>query len=415
MVLENLLHRQSVLARYRLPPLGAELDGFCSWMNEQGYLHSSIRGYAARISQFSLFLRRRGVTTADQVEEEHAERFIARRRRTHGRHWLDDTQRALRLLTRYLTDRGVLKPQVKTPTPHEELFDQYAKYLRDDRGLAASTVRTYSIYLKSFIKVLDQEDLSHAISTLTPQDVQAFFCKCAQGKATRTRGYIRAGLRHFFTFCAREGYGGGHLAEAVPRVYSYRLADIPRQIPEQDACKLLDSIDRSTGLQRRDYAMILLLYTYGVRGGQVRALCLNDIQWRQCRIRFPACKGGRQVIMPLTTKVGDALLDYLRNGRQQATCPEVFLTDHAPIRPLRTDDLYARIRSLMKGLGLGHGVRGPHGFRHAFASRMLGNGHSMKTIADMLGHRDINSTFIYTKVDFQTLADVPLDWPGGEP
>ena len=187
--MENLLHRQSVLARYRLPPLGAELDGFCSWMNEQGYSHSSIRGYAARISQFSLFLRRRGVTIADQVEEEHAERFIARRRRTHGRHWLDDTQRALRLLTRYLTDRGVLKLRVKAPTPHEELLDRYAKYLRNDRDLAANTVRAYSFYLKSFIKGLDQEDLSHAISALMPQDVQAFFCKCAQGKATRTRGY----------------------------------------------------------------------------------------------------------------------------------------------------------------------------------------------------------------------------------
>jgi site-specific recombinase XerD len=81
---------------------------------------------------------------------------------------------------------------------------------------------------------------------------------------------------------------------------------------------------------------------------------------------------------------------------------------------MQADDLYARVCSLLRGLGLGDVARGPHGFRHAFASRMLGNGHSMKTIADMLGHRDINSTFIYTKVDFRTLADVPLDWPGGE-
>ena len=73
--------------------------------------------------------------------------------------------------------------------------------------------------------------------------------------------------------------------------------------------------------------------------------------------------------------------------------------------------LYTRVCSHLRSLGLGQGARGPHGFRHAFASRLLGNGHSLKTIADMLGHRDINSTFIYTKVDFRTLADVPLDWP----
>jgi site-specific recombinase XerD len=80
---------------------------------------------------------------------------------------------------------------------------------------------------------------------------------------------------------------------------------------------------------------------------------------------------------------------------------------------MQADHLYTRVCSRLKSMGLGNGPRGPHGFRHAFASRLLDNGHSIKTIADMLGHRDINSTFIYTKVDFRTLEQVPLDWLGG--
>ena len=411
MILEDVVHHSCELARYRLPPLGAELDGFCDWLDEQGYSYSSIQGFAAKVSQFNLFLRRRGITVADRIEEEHTERFSARRRRTQSRDWLDVTRCALRLLIRYLTDRGVLKPRPIVPAPDEELLDRYAQYLGSDRGLAASTIRSYRFYLTPFIQALDQKDLPGAITDLSPQDVQSFFCRCAQGKATRTRGHIRLGLRHFFAFCAREGYGGGHLVEAIPHIYSYRLAEVPRQIPEQDAHRLLQSIDRSTKLGRRDYAMVLLLYTYGVRGGQVRALRLKDIQWRQSRIRFPACKGGRQVIEPIIAEVGDALLDYLRHGRPHAAWPEVFLTARAPIHPISAAHLYARVCSRLRGLGLGQGARGPHGFRHAFASRLLGNGHSIKTIADMLGHRDINSTFIYTKVDFRTLAEVPLDWP----
>jgi len=412
MVLEDVVHRSCELARYRLPPLGAELDGFCNSLDEQGYSYSLIRGYAARVSQFNLFLCRRGIKTGDPIEEEHAQRFISRHRRTQSQSWLDVTRRALRLLTCYLTDQGILRPRPKVPAPYEELLARYVQYLGSYRGLSASTIRCYRFYLTPFLQALDQDDLPRAIGDLTPQDVQSFFIKRAQGKATTTRGHIRLGLRHFFAFCARDGYGSRHLADAVPHIYSYRLADVPRQIPEQDAHALLESIDRSTGLGRRDYAMILLLYTYGVRGGQVRTLRLEDIQWRQSRIRFPACKGGRQVIEPLIDEVGDALLDYLRNGRPQATYPEVFLTDRAPIHPMHADHLYARVCSRLKRLGLDHGARGPHGFRHAFASRMLGNGHSMKTIADMLGHRDINSSFIYTKVDFRTLAEVPLDWPG---
>ena len=414
MVLKEVVHRSCELARYRLPPLGGELDGFCNSLDEQGYSYSLIRGYTARISQFNLFLRQRGIKIGDPIEEEHVQRFISRHRRTRSQSWLDLTRRALRLLTCYLTDRGILIPSPKVLAPYEELLARYVRYLGSNRGLSASTIRCYGFYLTPFLQALDQDDLPRAIGELTPQDVQSFFIKHAQGKATTTRGHIRLCLRHFFAFCAREGYGSGHLADAVPHIYSYRMADVPRQIPEQDAHSLLESIDRSTGLGRRDYAMILLLYTYGVRGGQVRALRLEDIQWRQSRIRFPACKGGRQVIEPLIDEVGDALLNYLRNGRPQATYPEIFLTDRAPIHPMHADHLYARVRSLLKRLGLDQGARGPHGFRHAFASRLLGNGHSMKTIADMLGHRDINSTFIYTKVDFRTLADVPLDWPGGE-
>lgn len=412
MVLGNLLRRPCVLARYRLPPLGPELEGFSGWLDEQGYSFSSLRLCASRGSQFNLFLRRRGVTTASQIEEEHADQFLARRCRTACASWLVDTRRAIRLLNRFLTNRGVLKPRPQVPSAYEELLARYARYLENDRGLAASTVRSYRFYLSSFVEALDLRDVRGAIAQLTPQDVQDFFCKCAQGKATTTRGHIRLGLRHFFAFCAREGYGAGHLVEAVPHIYSYRMANVPRQIPEQDAHALLDSIDRRTKPGRRDYAMILLLYSYGIRGAQVRALRLKDIQWRQSRICFPACKGGRQVIEPLTDEVGDALLDYLRNGRPHAAWPEVFLTDRAPIHPMHADHLYTRVCSRLRSLGLGQGARGPHGFRHAFASRLLNNGHSIKTIADMLGHRDINSTFIYTKVDFRTLADVPLDWPG---
>jgi len=411
MILEDVVQRPYVLARYRLPPLGTELDGFCNRLDEQGYSYSSIQGFAARVSQFNIFLRRRGIMATDQIGEELAERFATRCRRMHSRRWLDDTRRALGVLIGYLTDRGVLKPRPKAPTPYEELLDRYAQYLEGHRGLAVSTIRCYRFYLTRFIQALDQRNLPGAITDLAPQDVQSFFCKCVQGKATGTRGHIRAGLRHFFAFCAREGYGVGHLSEAVPHIYSYRLADVPRQIPEQDARRLLESIDRRTKPGRRNYAMILLLYTYGVRGGQVRALRLNDIHWRQSRICFPACKGGRPVIEPITADVGDALLDYLRNGRPCAAWPEVFLSDHAPVRPLSPTSLYNCICSRLRSLGLGQGARGPHGFRHAFASRLLGNGHSIKTIADMLGHREINSTFIYTKVDFRTLAEVPLDWP----
>jgi site-specific recombinase XerD len=222
---------------------------------------------------------------------------------------------------------------------------------------------------------------------------------------------LRDALRSFFRFCRQKGYLERNLEESVPQVRSYRLSDVPRGVSDEDARKTLEAIDRTTPIGRRDFAMIQLLHTYGVRGAQVRALRVEDIGWRESRIRFAACKGGKEVIEPLTEEAGESLLEYLMYGRPHALCPEVFLTVHPPYRPLGPAcRFFSIVRERMRKAGVSQPA-GPHAFRHGFATRMLRHGQSMKTIADLLGHRSINSTFIYSKVDLQKLAQLPLDWP----
>jgi len=171
-------------------------------------------------------------------------------------------------------------------------------------------------------------------------------------------------------------------------------------------------IDRTTSVGRRDYAIIRLLYTYGVRGGQVRALMLDDIAWRDNRIRFPAAKGGKAVIVPLTDEAGEALLDYLRHARPASPQPEVFLTVAPPHRALRIPStVTVLVVQALERAGVDIPKAGSHVFRHGFAQRMLAQGESLKTIADLLGHRHLDTTFIYTKVDLDALHLLPLDWP----
>jgi integrase len=202
------------------------------------------------------------------------------------------------------------------------------------------------------------------------------------------------------------------LAEAIPRLRTYKLSGVPRAISEEDAEKVLLSIDRTTPVGRRDFAIIQLLYTYGVRGGQVRALQLQDVEWRQSRIRFRSHKRGKEVVVPMTDQVGEALLEYLRHGRPDAPYQEVFLTAHAPVRPMKSPAAMSLlVGHHMVQVGVSCPKKGSHAFRHGFATRMLQRGQSLKTIADLLGHRNINTTFMYTKVDLPTLQQLPLDWP----
>jgi integrase/recombinase XerD len=132
-------------------------------------------------------------------------------------------------------------------------------------------------------------------------------------------------------------------------------------------------------------------------------------------LHFTALKHGKGILQPLTDEEGETLLDYLQHTRPESSYSEVFLTLRAPYRPMQySTTLSEIIARRMRAAGISAPTYGAHAFRHRFASRMLEHGHSLKSIADMIGHRCIQTTFIYTKVDFQALNQVALDWPEEE-
>jgi integrase len=223
---------------------------------------------------------------------------------------------------------------------------------------------------------------------------------------------MQSALRTFLRFCLHSGYIERSLEHAVPTLRTYKLATVPRGLSDTQVQQVLRCINRSTHVGQRDYAILLLLYTYGVRGGQVRALRLEDIDWAQNQILFKALKHGKDSHLPLTPEVGESLLDYLQNSRPSFPHPHVFLTCRAPYRPFHhSNSLSAIVSRYIRAAGIEIPSKGAHAFRHCFATRMLQKDHSLKAIADVLGHRYIGTTFIYTKVEFNALKQVPLEWP----
>ena len=223
---------------------------------------------------------------------------------------------------------------------------------------------------------------------------------------------MQSALRSFLRFCLHQGYIEQSLDRAVPTLRTYKLATVPRGLSDSQAQQVLRGMDRSNPVGRRDYAILQLLYTYGVRGGQVRALRFEDIDWAHNQILFKASKHGKDSRLPLTAEVGDSLLDYLQNSRPPYAYPHVFLTCRAPYHPFpHSSSLSAIVQRRFRAAGIELSSMGAHAFRHGFATRMLHKGHSLKAVADVLGHRHLQSTFIYTKVDFKALKQVALQWP----
>jgi integrase/recombinase XerD len=418
MVLEDLFRRPAALIRHRMPPLGPEMDGFCDWLRHEGLSRQGVRRRVWQVSHFNQYLQRLGVRDCRHVERRLAQRFIdehlprcrcgGRRRRNHA-----GVPSSVRSFIDYLSERSLL-PRSSTPSlPNPELLQEYLDYLKRERALADKTLQAHRQCLIPFLEDLGAP-AEQRLTQLTPQKVLAFLVKDNPDRAPSQRRLLQGVLRSFFRFCFQRGYLERDLAEAIPPLRTHKLSGVPRALSQEEARKTLQCIDRTTPAGRRDFAILQLLYTYGVRGGQVRALRLQDIQWREDRIRFSAYKGGKEVVEPLFQEVGESLLDYLRHGRPQVPLPEVFLTLQRPFRPLTCPSTVSQmVAQRMRQAGIGSPRAGSHAFRHAFATRMLQHGQSLKTIADLLGHRNINTTFIYTKVDLQRLQQVPLDWPEG--
>jgi integrase len=167
-------------------------------------------------------------------------------------------------------------------------------------------------------------------------------------------------LRVFLRYAHREGAHGADLSGAVGWPQVYRLSNIPRSISWDDVNRVLASVDRRSKAGRRNYAILLLLVTYGLRAREVAELSLDDIDWKNDRLRVPERKAGHSTAFPLSPVVGEAVLDYLRHGRPETSDRHLFFRAAAPRRPIGA----AAVSSLCRAHLLRAGVDVPRPGSH---------------------------------------------------
>ena len=296
------------------------------------------------------------------------------------------------------------------------LVERYRHYTLTIRSASAETIRKRSVYLRRLFEFLGPPPSAVALfARLDPKTIGAFLIHYAPRHGPGSRRDMHATLSAFLRFAYEEQFMGQDLSALVPTVRRCAAAHLPRALPEACIVALERSIERHSPEGRRDAAIVCLLATYGVRGAQIRGLRLEHIDWDRERIRFPVCKGGRLIEQPLTAKAGNRLADYLAGSRPPSVCREVFLVQSTATELPRSQALSRIIsrRLQQAGVCVPAGVsRGTHGFRHAFATRLVGRV-PFKDLVDMLGHRSPSSTLVYGKVDVEALRQAALPWPGG--
>lgn len=287
----------------------------------------------------------------------------------------------------------------------------YDEHLRANRGASDKTRELYGEYVRSFLSATFRRRAVD-LATIDRSDILRFVRRCAGRYKPKTMKLVTTSLRSLLSFLTLHGKVDARLVEAVPTLPHWKLAGLPPCLSEEEFRRLLDSFDRKTACGQRGYAMTACMALLGLRADEVARLRLEDVDWRAGVLRVPARKSRRTSLLPLPKKVGQALVAYIRGERPVSGERFIFVRHvHSRGLPLNSRAVRAVVRSAFRRAGVNSPSQGSHILRHTAATRMIRRGATLKEVADVLRHRSILTTAIYTKVDLPALARVAMPWP----
>lgn len=311
--------------------------------------------------------------------------------------------------TMFIKERGQWSAD-RLRARHSDLVDGYEAYMVEMRGLATSTIGPHVKTVREFLKA--HCGASRNLNELTLTDVERFI---ARKSKKRSRGSLQAivgSLRLFFRYCYDKKLLAVRLDDVdTPR--KYRDERPPRAIPWDLAQAFLKSISRRTRMGCRDHAMFYLMTHYGLRTGEICGLKLDDVDLTRHILRIPQTKTHQTLVLPLSDPACRILKRYIAFGRPRTILPELFLSILAPVRPVYRGSVSETFKRRVKSGGVALADYSPYCLRHGFAMRLLGRGVGIKAIGDLLGHRNLESTSAYLRINTDAMRDVALHVPRG--
>jgi integrase/recombinase XerD len=417
-MLESYFVKPETVDRVRASWIGEEVERYVVWMAERGYSSRCVFRRVPLVVAFGEFARARGAGTVEElpayVEDYVAERVAGYRgvrrcgnvetERQVAREVRGVIEQMLRLVVPGFLGSG----RQHRRDPFADALPGFFDYLVGERGLRPATITQYRIQLSRFEAYLVRIGVSE-LGELSPPLISAYVAELTgAGLSKGTVGIGCSMLRVFLRFAYREGAIARDLSRAVDRPQVYRLADIPRSISWTEVGQVLACVDRRTPLGKRDWAILLLLATYGLRSREVAALTLDDIDWKHERLAVPSRKAGHSTAFPLSHAVGEALVDYLKHGRPQTDDRRVFFRALAPVAPLDYATVGGRAGHYLRKAGIQVARPGSHTLRHSCVQRLVDADFSLKSIGDFVGHRSPRSTEVYRKVAVESLRTIAL-------
>lgn len=413
-MLEYYFKRPRVQARVRTNVLYRQIRKLIYYLHDCGYRPETIQSYVQKIEHFGSWLKTNSIP-ANSVNKETINSFL-------DEHLLScrctapcscgrkDVRAALNRLL-YILPSGSRKSKKSSITSVDKEIQRFKAYMNNVCGFSTSTIHYRVRYATEFLTDrFGKRQIKH--QDITPcQIIKYVSDKAKQYKPGSTK-VLACSLRCYLRFLQFEGRCPHNLIDAVPTIPNWKLATLPKTMTNEQLSKFLASFKRKTPSGKRDYAMALCFLELGMRASEVTNLLLDDIDWKNSTISIRVTKALRSRILPLPVRFGRALACYLKNGRPKTDSRNIFIRHSVPKgKPITIYIVRSVMRYAHERAGLGDQFTGTHVFRHTLATMMYQKGVTLKEVADVLGHKSINSTTIYTKLNLSALANVALPWP----
>lgn len=319
--------------------------------------------------------------------------------------------RSIQVLDDYLI-LGYIRRRTTAPVKHPlygEIGLQMQKLITHLQSLRRSsvTIKDYELYLNRFLVFLNQSGVC-SMNGISERHILEFLSTTENNKIN-----VVSSLRVLFRFWFESHITDGNF-EDILRSYKWvKREKIPSFFTTDEVRDIEESIDKSSGVGKRNYAMLLLASRLGLRASDIANLQFSNIDWDKNEIKLTQYKTGHPITLPLLNDVGKAIIDYLKYGRFKSESQNIFISSRAPYIPANKSIVCSAIReviskSRVKTDGRHHG---PHSLRHSLASCLLKNQTPIHVISEALGHTKTDTTLTYLRIDLTSLLKCAITVP----
>jgi site-specific recombinase XerD len=311
----------------------------------------------------------------------------------------------------WLKFKGRFDPPAPPPWPWQSWIDQFTHYMIAHKAFSPDTQRYCRRYAREFLQHVFGNGRARW-RQVQPAHVWRYAEDCARRLKPTSAKLTLSALRIFLRFVQLRGACSEQLRNAVPPIACFGQTTRPATLSEVQCRRFLASFSRRHPGGQRDAAIALCMLDLGLRAGEVARLRLPDIDWQQRHLTVPIIKRGRARRLPLPERVFAALHAYVNRGRPVSLSDRLFVRHADPVgEAISVSGVRHAMRRGYARAGLPPSWCGTHRLRHTFATRLLARGIGFKPLADLMGHRRIDTTFIYTHADLEGLRQLAQPWP----